>query len=76
MPKDLSPKYYEKNKEMIQKKSCERYQNKKEKRKTKKKKIKKKKRTEYGHKYNKTLSENEKQILAEYRKTYHEVKKK
>ena len=36
MPKDLSPKYYEKNKEMIQKKSCERYQNPSEEEKKKK----------------------------------------
>ena len=34
-----------------------------------------KKRREYGHKYNKTLSENEKQKLVEYRKTYYEMKK-
>ena len=47
MSKDLSARYYKKNKERIQKKSCERYQN--------LSKEEKNRKQEYGHKQYKNV---------------------
>ena len=68
MSKNLSAKYYQKNKERQEKKKL-----------TKDMKIfltkKKKKSRQYGCECNKNLLEDEKQKLAEYRKKYHRTRK-
>ena len=56
----MSARYCKKNKERIQKKSCERYQN--------LSKEEKNKKQEYGHKQYKNVWKTEKQKLVEYRK--------
>ena len=60
MPKPLSANYYQRNKERVQKKACERYQNISKEEKGKKEK--------YGCQRYKNLSEDEKQKVVEYRK--------
>ena len=60
--KNLSAKYYEENKERLQKKALERYQNLSKEEKNKKR--------QYGRERYKNLSEEEKQKLAEYKKIY------
>ena len=68
MPKDSSARYYQKkNKEFVQKKSCERYQSFSEEGKNKKR--------ECGCKRFENSSENEKQKLVDYRKKYYEMRK-
>ena len=77
MSKDSPARYYQKNKEKIKKKSCERYQNKKKKKKKKKRqRKKKKKRIECSHEQYNILSESEKQKLVEYKKSYYEMQKR
>ena len=61
MSKTLSAKYYQENKERLQKKACERSQNFSKKKKEKKTAI-------WFLEYYKNLSEDEKQKLAEHRK--------
>ena len=63
MPKNLSAKYYQDNKERLQKKACEKYQIYLKK--------KKKKKQQYGCEHYKNLSEDEKQKPVEYRKKSH-----
>ena len=65
--KKLSAKYYQENKELLQKKACERYQNlaKKE----------KEKNWQYGFVCYKSISEDEKNVLVEYRKKYYRMGK-
>ena len=58
MSKNLSAKYYQENKERLEKKARERYQN--------LSKEEKEKKQEYCREYG--LSEDEKQMLVEYRK--------
>ena len=60
MSKNLSAKYYQENKERLQKKACKRYQN--------LSKEEKEKKRQYGHECYKNLSEDEKQKLVENRK--------
>ena len=60
MAKNLSAKYYQENKERLQKKARERYQN--------LSKEDKEKKQQYGCERYKTLSEEEKQKLVEYKK--------
>ena len=67
MSKNLSCKYYQENKERLQKKACERYQN--------LSKEKKKKKQQHGCEHYKNLSEDEKQKLVEYRKKYYRMRK-
>ena len=67
MPKNLSAKYYQDNKERLQKKACEKYQIYLKK--------KKKKKQQYGCENYKNLSEDEKQKLVEYRKKYYRIRK-
>ena len=68
MTRQASAKYYQKNKEKVEKKkSRKRYQNLSEEEKNK--------RQEYGHERYKNLSEDEKQKLVEYRKRYYEMLK-
>ena len=67
MSKNLSAKYYQGNKERLQKKACQRYQN------LSKEKIEKKR--QYVHECYKNLSEDEKQKLVEHRKTYYRMRK-
>ena len=61
MSKKLFAKYYQENKEKLQKKAPERYQNLSKEENEKKKK-------KYGCESYKNLPENEKNTLAEYRK--------
>ena len=68
MSKNLSAKYYQENKERLQKKARERYQN--------LSKEEKEKKQQYGHECYKNISENEKQELVEYRKKYYKNEKK
>ena len=65
MSKNLSVKYYQKNKERLQKK---RYQN--------LSKEEKEKKQQYGRECYKNLSEDEKDKLVEYRKKYYTMRKK
>ena len=67
MSKTLSAKYYQENIERLQKNACERYQN-----------LFKEKEKKWldGHECYKNLSEDEKQKLVEYRKTYYRMRKK
>ena len=60
MFKNLSAKYYQENKERLQKKAREGYQN--------LSKEEKEKKQQYGRELYKNLSEDEKQKLVEYRK--------
>ena len=60
MSKTLSVKYYQENKERLQKKYCEAYQNP-----SKEEKVKNQ---QYGRERYKIISEDEKQKLVEYRK--------
>ena len=62
MSKTLSAKYYQENKESLQKKASERYQN--------LSKEEKEKKQQYGRQRYKSLSEDDKQKLAEYIKKY------
>ena len=65
--KTLSAKYYQENKERLQRKACERYQSLSKKEKEKKQ--------QYGHERCKNLSEDENQKLAEYRKKDYRMRK-
>ena len=65
--KTLSAKYYQENKERLQRKGCERYQS--------LSKEEKEKKQQYGHERCKNLSEDENQKLAEYRKKYYRMRK-
>ena len=67
MPRNLSAKYYEKNKERLQTKAHERYQNL-----TKKEKEKKQ---QYRREHYKNISEERKQKFPEYRKKYYRMRK-
>ena len=67
MYKTLSAKYYQENKERLQKKACKRYQN--------LSKEQKEKKWQHGCKRYKNLSEDKKQKLVEYRKKYHRITK-
>ena len=58
--KNLSAKYYQENKERLQRKACERYQNLSEEEKVKK--------CQHGFEHYKNLSGEEEQKLVEYRK--------
>ena len=62
MSKNLSANYYQENKERLQKKARERYQN------LSKEGTEKKR--QYGRERYKNLSEDEKQMLVEYTKKY------
>ena len=66
MSKHLSAKYYQENKERLQKKACQRYQNLSKKEKEKKR--------QYGRECYKNLSGDEKQKLGEYRKKYYRMR--
>ena len=59
-------KYYQENKERLQKKAHERYQSKEE----------KEKKQQYRHESYKNISEYEKQKLVQYRKKYYRMRKK
>ena len=63
-----SAKYYQDNKERLQKRACERYQRLSNKEKEKKKQ-------QYGREQYKILPEDEKQKLDEYRKKYYKLRK-
>ena len=68
MSKNLSAEYYQENKERLQKKACERYQN--------LSKEEKGKKQQYGRERCKNLSEDEKKNkLVEYRKKYYRMRK-
>ena len=67
MPKNLSVKYYQENKEKLQKKAHEKYQN--------LSKEEKEKKLQYGRERYKNLSKDEKQKLVEDRKKYHRMRK-
>ena len=67
MSKNLSAKYYQENKERLQKKALERHQNLSAEEKEKKR--------QYGRQRYKNLSEDEKNQLVEYRKRYHKMRK-
>ena len=67
MSKNLSAKYYQKNKERLQKKARKRYQN--------ISKEENEKKQQYGCERYKKLSEDEKQKQVEYRKKYHRTRK-
>ena len=60
--KNLSAKYYQENKKRLQKKACERYQNRYNE--------KKEEKQQYGRERYKNLSEDEKQKLVAYRKNF------
>ena len=67
MFKNLSAKYYQENKERLQKKAHERYQN--------LSKEEKEKKQQYGRERYKNLSEDGKNKLAEDRKKYYAMRK-
>ena len=67
MSKNFSAKYYQENKERLQKKACERYQN--------LSKEEKEKKEQYGCERYKNLVDDEKQKLVEYRKKYYDYEK-
>ena len=67
MSKNFSAKYYQENKERLQKKACERYQN--------LSKEEKEKKEQYGCEPYKNLVDDEKQKLVEYRKKYYDYEK-
>ena len=64
-----SAKYYQHNKERLQKRTCERYQRLSNKEKENKKQ-------QYGREQYKILPEDEKQKLDEYRRKYYKLSKK
>ena len=64
-----SAKYYQDNKERLQKRTCGRYQRLSNKEKEKKKQ-------QYGREQYKILPEDEKQKLDEYRRKYYKLRKK
>ena len=66
--KNLSAKCYQENKERLQKKARERYQN--------LSKEEKEKKQQYGRERYKNFSEDEKNKLVEYRKKYYRIRKK
>ena len=68
MSKNLSAKYYQENKERLQQKARERYQN-------LSKKKKKEKKQQNGCKRYKNFSEDQKQKLVEYSKKYYRMRK-
>ena len=65
MSQNLSAIYYQENKERLQKRALERYQN----------LLKEEKKWQYGHERYKNLPENEKEKLVEYRKKYYTMRK-
>ena len=67
MSKNLSAKYYQENKERLQKKACEKYQNHSK----EEEEIKR----QYGCERYKNLPEDEKQNLVEYRTKYYRMRK-
>ena len=67
MSKTLSAKYCQENKERLQRKACEKYQN--------ISKEEKEKIQQDGHERYKNFSEDEKQKLVEYRKKYYRMRK-
>ena len=67
MSKNLSAKYYQENKERLQKKARERYPN--------LSKGGKERKQQYGCEHYKNLSKDEKQKLVEYRKKHYRMKK-
>ena len=67
MFKNLSAKYYQENKERLQEKACERYQN--------LSKEKKEKKRQYGRDHYKNRLQVEKQKLVEYTKKYYRMRK-
>ena len=67
MSKSFSAKHYQENKERLQKKACERYQN--------LSKEEKEKKRQSGRKRYKNVSEDEKNKLVEYRKKYYRMRK-
>ena len=68
MSKTLSAKYYQENKDRLQKRACKRYQN--------LSKEEKEEKQQYGRERYKNFSEDEKQKLVEYRKKYYRTKRK
>ena len=67
MSKDSSVKYYENNKERLEKEACERYWSLSKKEQEKKQ--------QYSLERYKYLPDNEKQKLVEYRKKYYKMRK-
>ena len=67
MSKGSLAKYYQNNKDRLQKKTCQRYQS--------RSKQDKEKRRQYGCERYKNLPEVEKQKLVEYRKKYYKMRK-
>ena len=67
MSKDSLAKYYQDNKERLQKKACERCQS--------LSKEEKEKKQQYGHEWYKNLLVAEKQKLVGYRKKYYKMRK-
>ena len=67
MSKNLSAKYYQENKETLQKKACERNQN-------LSKEVKEKKQ-QHSRECYENLSEDENNALAEYRKKYYRMRR-
>ena len=65
MSQNLSAIYYQENKERLQKRALERYQN----------LLKEEKKWQYGHERYKNLPEDEKEKLVEYRKKYYRMRK-
>ena len=67
MPKTLSVKYYQENKERLQKKAWKRYQN--------FSKEEQEKKQQYGFERDKNISEDKKQKLVKYRKKCYKMRK-
>ena len=67
MSQNLSVKYYQENKERLQKKSCERYQN--------LSKVEKEKKRQFRREHYKDLSKDQKSKLVEYRKKCYRIRK-
>ena len=67
MSKNFSVKCYQENKERLQEKACETYQN--------LSKEEKQKKRQYGRERYKNLSEDEKNKVVEYRKKYYRMRK-
>ena len=65
MSQNLSAIYYQENKERLQKRALERYQN----------LLKEEEKWQYGHERYKNLPEDEKEKLVEYRKKYYTMRK-
>ena len=68
MSKNLSVRYYQENKERLQKRDRKRYQN--------LSKEEQEKKQRYGRERYKNLSKYEKQNLVEYRRKYYTIRKK